>query len=331
MKKNIYRLCALAAILSSALAGCSDDGGGNPAPRESAYISKVYDFTPAVGQFTNELPAYKDGDTRQAMIAKAEELIKGEKPKGMISLGGFGGYVVFGFDHMVENVEGYRDFRILGNVSWADDNPNPDAPRRGGSCEPGIIMVSYDANANGQPDDAWYEIAGSEYGSADKGYRITYHKPESGKQPVTDAGKPYATDLEYIYWEDNRGNSGYKIKNIYHTQSYWPQWESGSTITFEGTRLPDNGVDESGDGTYWVLYPFGFGYADNVPNGDDESAIDIGWAVGADGNPADLPGIHFVKVYCGVNQECGWIGETSTEIAGACDLHMLGIAIETRR
>lgn len=34
----------------------------------------------------------------------------------MISLGGFGGYVVVGFDHTITNVTGKRDFRVLGNA-----------------------------------------------------------------------------------------------------------------------------------------------------------------------------------------------------------------------
>ena len=48
----------------------------------------------------------------------------------------------------------------------------------------------------------------------------------------------------------------------------------------------------------------------------------IDWAVKADGTAAELQGIHFVKVYTGVHQQCGWIGETSTEITGAEDLHL---------
>ncbi|MGV8093523.1 MAG: hypothetical protein AB2L24_16810 [Mangrovibacterium sp.] len=309
---------------------CSKD---DPEPQEitSAYISKVYDFMPAVGQFINTMPEYKQGDAKETIIARAEEFVKGENPKGMISLGGFGGYIVFGFDHMIENVAGYRDFKVLGNAFWADANPNPEAPSRGGSCEPGIIMVSYDANNNGLPDDAWYEIAGSEYGRSVKNYEITYYKPDPNKTPVLNEKEFYATDTEYIYWEDNQGNSGYKMKNQYHAQSYYPEWIAGDRITFTGTLLPNNAVDESGEGRYWVQYSFDYGYADNAPNNDDESAIDIDWAVDANGNKANLPGIHFVKVYNGMNQECGWLGETSTEVSGAYDLHLLGISIRTQQ
>ena len=42
------------------------------------------------------------------------------------------------------------------------------------------------------------------------------------------------------------------------------------------------------------------------------------------GNKINLPGIDFVKVYTAVNQYNGWIGEVSTEILGAEDLHLTG-------
>ena len=38
----------------------------------------------------------------------------------MISLGGYGGYVIFGFDHTVINVKGKKDFMILGNSFYSD-------------------------------------------------------------------------------------------------------------------------------------------------------------------------------------------------------------------
>ncbi|MDR3262178.1 MAG: hypothetical protein LBT78_10160 [Tannerella sp.] len=83
-------------------------------------------------------------------------------------------------------------------------------------------------------------------------------------------------------------------------------------------------MDESGNGSYYVQYACHWGYADNHPNTDNRSGFNIEWAVDANGNRVHLSGIHFVKVYTGVNQYCGWIGETSTEILGAEDLHLTG-------
>lgn len=295
---------------------------------DAPYISKVFAFSPSIGQFTNVLPKYEIGDTEETMRQKAEKAIKGQKPLSMVSLGGFGGYIVFGFDHTIENKRGYRDFRILGNAFWAAGNPTNGASERGGSCEPGIIMVSVDENKNGIPDDKWYEIEGSAHKEAIKNYEITFYRPDPNKIPVRDDKLSFASDVEYIRWTDNQGNSGYKMKNIYHSQSYYSEW-FGDKVTFRGTLLPNNGIDESGIGSYWVLYSFGYGYVDNAPNNDDASAIDIDWAIDDNGNKVHLPGIDFVKVYNGMNQECGWLGETSTEVAGAYDLHALGITIKS--
>lgn len=57
----------------------------------SPYIAKIYDFLPAVGQFTNDLPAYTEGDTREDIITKVEGYLVGKENGGMVSLGGFGG------------------------------------------------------------------------------------------------------------------------------------------------------------------------------------------------------------------------------------------------
>ena len=105
----------------------------------------------------------------------------------------------------------------------------------------------------------------------------------------------------------------------------------GNTLSFTGTCLPQNAIDESGSGTYFVLYKFRYGYADNEINSYDDSSIDISWAVDASGNSVNLPGVDYIKIYTGVNQENGWLGECSTEIMGVEDLHLLKEEIHTRR
>jgi hypothetical protein len=310
----------------------------NP-PGATAYITKVLDFMPAVGQFTNQIPYCGEGDTQKMMNDRVLKIL-GNGKKGMITLGGWGGYVVVGFDHTIANVAGKRDFRVLGNAFYAADNPDPDAPL-GGSCEPAVIAVAYDVNKNGLPDeDEWYEIGGSAhldptgepwYAKAVaagndvnlyRDYEMTYYRP--AKEPESPDG--WAT---YIRWTDNRGNSGYKVKNEYHSQPYYPIF-AGDKITFRGTRLPENGIDESGQGNYYVLYKFRYGYADNAPNNEEGSAIDIDWAIDGRGQKVRLPGVDFIKVYTGVDQENGWLGECSTEFMGIEDLHVLGIDINTR-
>ncbi|OJR83509.1 PKD domain-containing protein, partial [Escherichia coli] len=205
-------------------------------------VTKVLDFLPAPGQFVNDLPKYEKGDTQEIMNQKALKAISGDK-LSMVSLGGFGGYIVMGFDHTIPNKDGRRDFVVLGNAFK-------------NSSEPGIIMVAFDKNKNGKPDeDEWYEIAGSEYKNPKTipGYEITFHKPSS----ELDAKK--GDFDEYIYFETNQDQKGYKPKNQFHDQSYYPLWITDKKITFKGSRLPNNASDTSGNGTYWILPEYEYG------------------------------------------------------------------------
>ncbi|SHM14859.1 cell surface protein [Chryseobacterium polytrichastri] len=285
----------------------------------SKYISDVLDYRPAVGQFMNEIPEYDPGNTVGQMLQKVKSYLVGSN-SFPVSLGGYGGYVVVGFDHTIPNLKG-NDFKILGNAFWASEA----IENRSGSCEPGIILVAYDKNKNGKPDDnEWYEIAGSEYfkNTTVKNYNITYFKPNENKPPVS-GNEPWEYDVEYIKWQDNLGNSGYKTKNSFNANnSYYPLWITDPSYSFTGTKIKNNFYDQSGNGTYWVGKSYAFGYADNAPNNDEASNIDISWAVDKNGNYVKLPGIDFIKVYTGVNQEAGWLGEVSTEVAGAYDLHL---------
>ena len=288
----------------------------------SRYITKVYDYCPAPGQFVNVMPEYEEGNTQADMVRKVQEAISGTNDN-LVSLGGFGGYVTFGFDHSVVNVAGEYDFKILGNAFYAGATTHPERGR-GGSCEPGIVEVALDYNQNGIPDDPWYELAGSDYRNAKTRHRysVTYWRPDSNKVATPKKGTPL-TDTTYIAWRDNFGGSGYVIQNAYHKQSYYPQWIKADSLTLSGTCLPPNGFDDSGKGSYYVLYAFGWGYADNHPNDStDLVSFDIDWAVDADGTPVYLPCVDFIRVYTAENQTCGWIGETSTEISRAEDLHV---------
>lgn len=290
----------------------------------SPFISKVFEYHPAPGQFVNKAPVYESGNTEKDMVRKAEEAIA-ENNQRIVSLGSFGGYITFGFDHTVINVPGKYDFKISGNA-FAELNPDGSV-KPGGSSEPGIVMVSFDTNNNGIPDDEWYELAGSEYHKPEtiKNYEITYHKPDSDKSPVAGTGsQSFITDITYIPWEDNQGDEGFVHKNSFHQQSYWPLWLNGSpTLTFGGTRLKSNAIDmsEEQNGSLIIEHFYPWGYADNMPDNMD-NGFKIDWAVDAEGNPAKLQGIDFVRVYTGINHYNGWKGEASTEISGARDLHV---------
>ena len=285
----------------------------------SKYIQAVDEYRPAPGQYVNDIPEYEDGDTEQDMIRKCTERLANNE-RGLVALGAYGGYITFHFDHSIANVPGQRDFAIWGNAYQEELNLFPG----GGTGEAGVVMVSKDVNGNGIPDDPWYEISGScdvdSVGKVDYGYEITYRRNPMGKIP----------------WTDNRGQSGELDRwDRYHPQEYYPEWLPDG-LTFRGTRLPQNGFDFTGSVPasysqyFWVLFFFGWGYADNQPNtlsdrvtpNIDGCGIDISWAVDEARKPVQLDFVDFVRVYTGLNQKCGWLLETSTEILGAEDVHL---------
>lgn len=263
----------------------------------------VVAYCPAPGQFINTLPACSADADSVTVAAQAQKNIE---RGSLVSLGGFGGYIIFRFDKPVANSPEEYDLMILGNAA-------------SNSSEPGIITVSRDKNHNGLPDDEWYEIHGSEHTNATFNYAITYHKPSADD----DAAENVIDN--YIRWEDNEGGSGWLAKNSFHYQSYYPIWIKSESMTFTGTRLPDNSNYE--DGIY-KLHPFDWGYADNYPNTNTEKcSIKIDWAKDADGNAVNLQEIDFVKIYSGQNIVRGGgasIGEASPEIAKIIDLHSDG-------
>lgn len=276
----------------------------------SQYLLAVDEYVPAPGQFINDLPVFETGDDAASMAAKCTAAIAGDysdDDHSMISLGGFGGYVTFHFDHSIANIAGERDFCIRGNSMQSLMFPEVE----GGASEPGIVMVSKDVNHNNLPDDPWYEISGSadvdSVGKVIYDYEITY-----AEAPMQD-----------IPWTDNKGGSGVVERNTFHAQEYFPQWLSGP-LTFKGTRLPQNGwYFVSGTRKQWVLMFLRYGYADNVPNSNEDGcSIDISWAVDENRQPVSLDFVDFVRVYTGMNQTYPQLGETSTEVVGAHDLHL---------
>ena len=280
--------------------------------------NKVYEYTPAPGQFINELKTGGFDNTQttpEAAIAYAEARMSevdrnGNPYPNWVSLGGFGGYIIVGFDHSIDNSGDY-DLGILGN-SFS------------GSSEPGIVWVMQDEDGNGLPDDTWYELAGSETGKAEtiQDYAVTYYRPTGSMMPVQ--------------WTDNLGNSG-EIDYLtqFHRQDYYyPLWIEEDSYTLIGTCLKSRNYDASGNGSCWVNAEYDWGYADNFSpidrlTGEDNANADananhfkIANAIDFECQPVDLEFIDFVKVQVGVNAKSGWLGEVSTEVFGFYDYNM---------
>jgi hypothetical protein len=243
----------------------------------------------------------------EAAIAYAEARMEAENG---VSLGGFGGYIVVGFDHSIANSGDY-DIAILGN-SFA------------GSSEPGVVWVMQDENGNGLPDDTWYELAGSETGKATtiQNYEVTYYRPLGAMMPVQ--------------WTDNLGNYGEVdyLAQFHRQDYYYPLWIEEDSYTLTGTCLEPRNYDASGNGSYWVNDKYDWGYVDNYSPidrlTDEENAegginvnhFKISNAIDCDGEPIELDYVDFVKVQCAVNAKSGWLGELSTEVCGLYDYNM---------
>ena len=271
-----------------------------------SYLTKVWEYCPAPGQFIHELPAYEPGDDAEAMAKKCLDNLYHDN---LVCLGAYGGYMTVGFDHKILNIEGQKDLLVYGNANkW------------GTSAEPGIVLVSADTNNDGIPNDEWYELAGSEYDNPATlhNYEITYTRPASDDMDVP--------------WTDNRGGSGVVkymglVAGTYnHQHAHYPKWIQSNTLTFRGARLPDNGALDATDGI-WKMKAYEYGYADNQYS-EDGCSFDIDWAVDNAGGKVHLESIDFVRIYTAVNQHIGGgVGEISTEISGVQDLHPTATAI----
>ena len=72
------------------------------------WLSRVYEYRPAPGQYVNDVPEYEEGDTEADMIRKCNESIAGKAPNDVdahiVALGGWGGYITFHFDHSIANI-----------------------------------------------------------------------------------------------------------------------------------------------------------------------------------------------------------------------------------
>ena len=186
------------------------------------------------------------------------------------------------------------------------------------SSEAGIVWVMQDTNGNALPDDEWYELKGSEWGSANHSqhYAVTYYRPAAAGMNVQ--------------WADNRDTQGRITRNATHTHDYYyPAWIGAVNYTLCGSVLAHN-TTVDGSGRY-VNNPYAWGYADNKGSDAEASAssgeaakcyFKIYNAVNRDGSPADLQYIDFVKVQSAINYVAGGLGEISTEVFGFEDENM---------
>lgn len=263
----------------------------------SPYITKVFDYNYGPGQHASLIPSDWKGDDfiGQPWIGT----------KLFTSLGGWGGYIIAGFDHTIKNNDG-ADFAIF--------------TQPGAASEPAVVFVMNDSNSDGIPNDGeWTEIKGSEYNHPETihDYQVTYYKPASNKN---------------VTWKDNKGNSG-ELTPVFDSSSWWWSGYGNKTeVVFNGVKLPNayKNISTQADSENWVVRSgmFTYGYAECYNNLDFNNSLkanvlDISNAVNKAGNRVDLSEINFIKVQSGVFQIAGWLNEISTEVSGAADLSLV--------
>ena len=263
----------------------------------SPYITKVYDYKYGPGQHASLISTDWKGDdfVGQPWIGT----------KRYTSLGGWGGYIIAGFDHIVKNENGV-DFAIF--------------TQPGAASEPAVVFVMNDSNGDGIPNDGeWAELKGSEYNHPETihDYQVTYYKPV-GNGNVT--------------WKDNKGSSGELVPVFDSSSWWWSGYGNKSEVVFNGVKLPNayKNISTQSDSENWVVRTgmFTFGYAECYNNLDYNNSLkaniyDISNAVDMAGDKVNLSKINFIKVQSGVFQIAGWLNEISTELSGAVDLSLI--------
>jgi len=291
------------------------DAAGNRSAKASAvvstlavsyYASKVFEFLPAPGQFTNQL----------STSAAAQNVVG--NTSNLVSLGGFGGYIIVGFDQPIVNHPNNPygiDFSIKGNSFVAN--------LYGVWTEPGAVQVMKDLNGNGLPDDGeWYELAGSDYymSGTQKNVEMTYYNPHYNVRYT-------------VPWRTNYGETGALLSNQFHSQPYYPDPFdfncNRDSLTYPG-NLIQSSLDMSTPSYIEFYRAPAFGYCDSRGNSADltnpqnpyfadskgaaADGFDISWAVDRNGNHVELDQIDFVRIYTAGNANAGWLGEWSTEV-----------------
>ncbi len=283
---------------------------------QTPFAVTVVDFAPAPGQFVQNALF---NDPYRALGPPVGGGTSAADNTSVVSLGGFGGQIVLGFDHTVMDDRANPwgvDAIVFGNAFWTTSNGSSHW------AEAAVIEISRDADLNGLADDVWYLIPGSH---------------------LTDP----ANQVEIATWDEYFADPTYPPDNALWLLPEWTdQW------TTQGFRLPaaifDVLVLENPQGPGATLEGV-YGYADYNPTlvlpvdppqsaeafytvPDDPLTVgitpgsgggdgfDIAWAVDPVTNqPAGLDGFDFIRITTGVNLIQGATGEISAEIDAVAD------------
>ena len=175
--------------------------------------SGIVSYLPAPGQFTNEgIGTGGWGEIHTSGSANLKAL-RGAYSTTGVSLGAFGGSVVFdfgstGISNTTTNKYGV-DFVIYGNAFSTN-------------AEPGCVQVAPDTDNDGKPDK-WYDIAGSLYYS---GETVTMYysnpTPADNTSGSTLAAVPYSSSVSITGNTQTWTDTANITTNTFHNHSWFP-------------------------------------------------------------------------------------------------------------
>lgn len=252
---------------------------------ESEPIAKVVEFLNAPSQYTNGAAYGMD----------AEGTLSGK----MVSLGNFGGYVIYEFNEPVKNSDNHAygvDFIVSGNAFNAALTTQ----------EPGQVWVSQDGKS-------WYALAGSEHYEDETvwDYSLTYQKYEAKKCTFT----------------DSLGDSGTVSPAAYPLAENYPTVNipednltlSGVLLRKQRTASTSNGIQTSFGYTDALKKSSSSApcnpYKENPVNNCFDGQFDISWAVDKNGFGVQLDSVKYIKVQTATFIDGAMFGEKSTEVS----------------
>jgi hypothetical protein len=274
---------------ATTLVRCVERQGTYKRPKTAsskAYTPDLFGYYPAPGQFVAGMDNHvSNWDTVRDDLGVGKSWV--------FSLGAWGGSVVYGFDHSVENKPGQYSLHIAGN-SFSSIVTDEEVL---GWFEPGTVWVMQDENGNGLPDDTWYELAGGETG-----------KPSTIQRYAT----AYTAGNIFV---DNTGSTAinqFPFSTYYGGDFGFPK-EPDAYVIYSGTRLGN----KLRNGAIIYMAAYSWGYVDNsIPY------FRISDAIQQDGSPANLDYIDFVRVQTALAIFAGALGEVSTETGIGFDYSM---------
>jgi hypothetical protein len=301
----------------------------SPLAAQSPFATTVVAFDPAPGQFAND-PLFND--PTRALDRPYGGGYSEPGNSSLVSLGGFGGSIVLGFDHTVRDDPANPfglDAIVYGNAFVVGGNPN----RRWAEC--GFIEVSRDADGNGLPDDAWYLVPGSHITDPAGQYEVqtwdddvfdpTFPPDDASWIPPglngtwSTAGYRLPPDVFETIVVVNPNGTDATREGIFGYADFTSTRKlgdlDGDNVIDDPTAVPQTFYTRPDD-------PFTVGSTPGCGGGD---AFDIASAIDpATGTPAGLDGFDFIRITVGVNRvvldTVPPLNELSTEIDAVADV-----------